>query len=751
MQTLTRIPVVSDARPRLGAVRLPALPEVLLKLLALYRRADASIDEFANLIAADPAMAGKVMAVANSAAYRASSHAEPVRDLARSLQLLGTETVRTIVISQAIFQAMHSVAALRRVDLGPYWRHSLLSAALCRELARRIGGVQEDEAYLAGLLHDIGRLALLAAAPEFHAEGLSPDDDAASCAVERRWLLVDHAEAGAWLIGRWKLSRELTDSVRYHHEPMARLAGTEPLIRIVALAHLIAHETPDVKRVAESAEICGLDLRQISEVTEQANAKLRSAAEQLGIRLDDSGTPQRSSAAAEQLEQQVEPLLVATTVLDNAVVERDEARQLQAIADTARMVFQFDAVVPMQANDGGVLAWIDSPGAQPALLQPLHGFSWPIDASPRLREAIASRRPLFLERERDSGGELAIAEDQLLRLLSADGLICLPLTWRSAGNWSGAAVLVCVGNAALLADLSVKQEFLGAFAAHAEGALHRAAKRRGEAGRQFDRQASLQIEAARDLAHEIGNPLAIIQNYLELLNVKLGTSDALSADERQDLSGDIALLQQEVARVGRLVHSLAAASPMTAAGTVDVNRLIGETVRLFRTQAEAAGISISSQLQPDSIDPDVEADALEQVLVNLVKNAVEAMSTPQAAAAARPEGAQLVVSNSGLVNRDGRLSLEINVRDNGPGMPTDMLARLFAGRPVDGIGGTGANPESKAELTRGRGLAIVHRLIQAMGATIQCRSNIAGTSFEILLPCRQPLPMTMSAGALRDR
>lgn len=737
---------MTDARPRLDAVRLPALPEVLLKLLALYRRDDASIDEFAALIAADPAMAGKVMAVANSAAYRTSAGAAPVRDLPRCLNLLGTETVRTIVISQAIFQAMHSVPALRRVDLRPYWRHSLLAAALCRELARRMGNVQEDEAYLAGLLHDIGRLALLAAAPEFHASGMSPDDDPARCAVERRWLLVDHAEAGAWLIGRWRLSRALADSARYHHEPVPRLAGTEPLIRLVALAHLIADESPDVARVTEAAELCGLDLVQVSEATEQAQAKLRGAAEQLGISLDDDGAPKRSSLAAEQIEREVEPLLVASTLLADGVgVEHDAVRRLQAVADTARMVFQFDEVVPLIAGADGVLRGI-TPEGGPALLQPWQGFSLPIDASPRLREAIATRQPLLIDRERDAGGDLTIAEDQLLRLLSTDQLIGLPMSADdAAGSGAGAAVLVCTGSAALMNQLEARRDYLSAFVARAQAAHRRADARRQAQGRQIDRHAALQSEAVRDLAHEINNPLTIIQNYLELLNLKLGSSEALSGAEHQDLSGDIALLQQEVARVGRLVQALATEPQPAPGGQADVNRLITDTVRLYRGPAEAAGIAITAHVQADSPEPAVDRDALEQVLVNLVKNAVEALSTPRAVAAARPEGAQIVVANQGLVNLDGRLALEIHVRDNGPGLPPPLLAQLFTGQPAD----VSPAPEPGSKPARGRGLAIVHRLVQAMGGTIQCRSSVAGTRFDILLPCRQPQPVAEASA--RDR
>ena len=137
----------TDARLRLGAVRLPALPEILLKLMALYRRDDVSLAEFAALIDQDAAMAAKVMAVANSAAYRSRG---PVHGLERALSLLGMEMVRTLVISQSIFQAFNSLPAIRRLDLVPFWQHGLMAGAVARLTARHMAYPREDEAHLAG-------------------------------------------------------------------------------------------------------------------------------------------------------------------------------------------------------------------------------------------------------------------------------------------------------------------------------------------------------------------------------------------------------------------------------------------------------------------------------------------------------------------------------------------------------------------------------------------------------------------------
>jgi putative nucleotidyltransferase with HDIG domain len=100
---------------------------------------------------------------------------------------------------------------------------------VAKDAAKAINYPQVEEAYLAGLLHDVGRLALLAAAPEmYHFNFHAPDGDNL-CTVEQRTLQISHAEAGAWLIERWQMDSFIADAVLYHHESAARLESAHPL------------------------------------------------------------------------------------------------------------------------------------------------------------------------------------------------------------------------------------------------------------------------------------------------------------------------------------------------------------------------------------------------------------------------------------------------------------------------------------------------------------------------------------------
>lgn len=735
----------TDARLRLGAVRLPALPEILLKLMQLYRRDDAAMSDFVALIAQDAAMAAKVMAVANSAAYRSRG---PQQGLDRALSLLGTEMVKTLVISQSIFQAFYDIPQLRRIDLGPFWQHAMLAAAVAREAARHLGYPREDEAYLAGLLHDIGRLGLLAAAPELVADDFLGPDDRASCEHERRQLQVSHAEAGAWLIDRWRLDDYVADSVRYHHEPLPRLAATHPLIRIVAFAHWAAELPADAPWVIEAGALCGMTAVQVAEVAAQARAKLAVSAEQLGLSLQAAGGAGRAPAAADRLRDELAPMMLAATVLNELPVQAAEAERLQRLADAARIVFQFSEVVVMVPGaqapaQASFLRWVGAalPTAQAALPAQWQEFTLPSAAGTRLGDGLAARRPVFVARA-DATPALSIAEDQLLRLLGTEQLVCLPLSPQppATGMAAGPAAvapprgaLICAGDAALVHGLRSRQAFLTAFMAQAEAVQARAWRGAAAAERALADQTAQQLDAARNLAHEVNNPLSIIQNYLALLHTRLGAGTAPA--EAAVIGADIAVLQEEVARVGRLVQALAAPVAAAPSGVVDVNRLIADVVRLTRQAPGGDGVEILGLGHDGSPVALGDRDQLEQVLVNLVTNAIEAVAA--APSDGRGPTGRIVVANNGLVNRDGRLMLELSVRDDGPGLPAELLPRLFA---APGTGETATMPSGKPGADRGRGLAIVHRLVTGMGGLIQCRSSAIGTSFDLFLPQRPPLP-----------
>jgi signal transduction histidine kinase/HD-like signal output (HDOD) protein len=689
-----------DIRNRLLIARLPAMPQILIKLIAHLQADDLGMPELAALIAQDAGMTGKILAVANSSAYHRGNRSA---NLEQSLVSLGTDMIKTLVISESVFQTFNNFPHSGSTDLRAFWKNSLLAAVVARELARRTSYPQLEEAYLAGLLHNVGRLALLATAPREYAFNFTARDDEELCAVEQRTLQITHTEAGAWLIERWQLDSFLADSVLYHHEPTARLEAAHPLIRIVRLAHLMATHAEDDDALLEGASLCGLARKDLGDVLEQAERQVMKSAEHLGIDLsgaDDIPTPTAQAPAldpvSQRLSEEMRNLVLVSEIGQAFARQQGESSLLESMVRSARMLFDFEnAVVLLENPTGQALVGAPAGGSQR-----LAEFSIPLAKGGVVAQSALSRQTAFVRRDDQA---LGLPEEQLLRMLGSDSMVCVPLV-------AGARCLgVLVGGlpAWQFGAVKKREHFLKSFGGQAASALENALSERGHARRQLAQVAEEYREASRRVVHEVNNPLSIIKNYLSVLDEKLS--------RHEPVSGEMSILNEEIDRVGQLINSLADLKPAaTGPDSVAVARVASEVVRLFRTTGFLPqNVEVTLAVQDDArIEGD--PDMLKQVLVNLVKNAVEALEST---------GGRIEIASRGLVNRDRTLYVELTVADNGPGLPRDVLANLFS-----------AVKSTKDGDHHGLGLSIVHSLVKKLHGHIACRSGSTGTAFEILLP-----------------
>ncbi|WLI88656.1 HDOD domain-containing protein [Massilia sp. R2A-15] len=687
------------------------MPQILIKLIEHLQADDLGMAELAALISNDAGMTSKILAVANSSAYHRASRAV---GLEQSLIALGTDMIKTLVISESVFQTFNNFPHSGSTDLRGFWKNSLGAAFIARDLAGRMEYPHVEEAYLAGLLHNVGRLALLATAPKEYAFNFGARDDEDLCAVEQRTLQITHSEAGAWLIERWHLDSFLADSVLYHHEPSARLESAHPLIRIVRLAHLMATHGPDDEAIADGARLCGLEQDDIDAIGAAAARQVEKAAAQLGIDLegaDDIVAPPAFAPATpmdpvrQRLSEEVRNLVLVSEVGQSFARQQGENGLLESMTRSARILFDFDNTVVLLENPTGH-ALVGMPTGE---RQRIAEFSIPLTRGGVVAEAALERRTAFVKRDAQS---LGLAEEQLFRMLGTDSLVCLPLV---AG---GRCLGVMIGGLAAwqVPNCQKRERFMQAFGSQAASALETALSERGHARRQIAHVAEEYREASRRVVHEVNNPLSIIKNYLSVLDGKLA--------KREPVVGEMSILNEEIDRVGQLINGLADLKPTESPRATNVASVVDDVLRLFRaTEFVPAGVQITASMADDAAEIEGDADVLKQILVNLVKNAVEALGSH----------GRIEIANRGHVNRERALYVELVVSDNGPGLSQDVLANLFS--PVR---------STKDGAHHGLGLSIVHGLVKKIGGLISCRSGRAGTTFEILLPAHGA---TTAAGA----
>jgi signal transduction histidine kinase/HD-like signal output (HDOD) protein len=658
-------------------------------------------------------MASSILAVANSPAYHRTGGRKA--NLDQALMALGTDMIKTLVISESVFQTFNSFPHSGSTDLRGFWKGSLTTAVIARDIARKMEYPHVEEAYLAGLLHNVGRLALLATAPKEYGFNFMARDDEDLCAVEQRTLQITHSEAGAWLIERWHLDSFLADSVLYHHEPMARLESSHPLIRIVRLAHLLCSHDDQQEAIETGAHLCGLDGEVLEQIVNNAARQVEKSADYLGIDLtgvDDVPVPPAYAPPVvdpvqQRLSEEVRNMVLVSEMGQSFARQNGEAGLLESMTRSARILFDFENALVLLENPTGHALHGTATGDQQLRFSE---FIIPLNKGGVVAACALERKLAIISRDGQQQPPLSVAEDQLFRILGTECMVCLPLV----ANQRCLGVLIGGAPAWQMASYQKRARFLQSFGTQAAAALETAISERGHAKRQIAHVAEEYREASRRVVHEVNNPLSIIKNYLSVLDSKLA--------RREPVVGEMSILNEEIDRVGQLINGLADLQPTETTRATDVARVVDDVLRLFRaTDFVPASVQIVVRMQEEPADIEGDADLLKQILVNLIKNAVEAM----------PDGGKIEIANRGHVNRERKLYLELVVGDTGPGLSADVLANLFSQ-----VRSTKEGPH------HGLGLSIVHGLVKKMQGLITCRSGKAGTTFEILLPARSsPSPV----------
>jgi diguanylate cyclase (GGDEF)-like protein len=213
---------------------LPSLPAVAVQLVAECKKDDTDLARICELLSRDPALAAKVVGVANSALYRRGDPATTVR---RAALALGANAVTAIALS---FSLVNQRTAGASFDFAAYWRRALLGAVAARALAKW-AKIDPEEAMLAGLLQDLGVLALHTVVPEYKdilAE--SQGDHLRLERLERERLNTGHPDVGRWLATKLGLPQTLAHAIGSSHVPDSEDPATGVLDRCVAVSGYIA-------------------------------------------------------------------------------------------------------------------------------------------------------------------------------------------------------------------------------------------------------------------------------------------------------------------------------------------------------------------------------------------------------------------------------------------------------------------------------------------------------------------------------
>lgn len=692
---------------------LPSLPHILVKLMAACSDENGSLGDIADILTNDPSLCAKVLRMVNSAYYGLGNRVDAID---QAVAYLGTDAVKNIAVCSAVYQAFNSRKGDSAFNLKLFWWHSLKCALLSRILAGEVAYGSPEEAFVAGLLHDIGKLVLWVNFSEKYTELVKKYEDRADMlAAGESQLGATHSQIGAWLLDRWKFQSFVADSALYHHEPFERISAALPLAQIVYTANMLSGKTADSRKdgikVAEA--LLGSSQEQVLGFLALSDDALDEVAQSFGIEIEP---PQEIGESLSDTDRQMQENLVEEVrdislllgTMRNLVAAQEEKDILKVLHEGLQILFDVRHILFFLYDDEkDILVGKEVEGHQAT--SRASDLTIPMGLEKSLLVSC-----LLAGKAIDSFGigqssDLVIADAQMIRFMKSDGMLCLPLALRS--EYVG--VIVVGIDATKLSHLGRNFKLLEMFLSEAALTLRVQQLRERQLRSIQSERAGASFALARKVVHEVNNPLGIMKNYLKILGLKL-KDQGIELDE-------LGVLNEEIDRIARIVGELTAFSGETPRkwSPVDINALIQDLVKLTaESLLTEKKVAIHVDLDPDLPKPMSERDGLRQILVNLMKNASEAMI----------EGGNIYFKTRHrgtlLEGSESRGFVEVTVSDDGPGISEEMKRRIF--EPF---------VSSKDSGHLGLGLSIVLNLINRLKGSLVCQSEEGkGTRFTIELP-----------------
>ena len=677
--------------------RLPALRETAAALLRVLSAGDASPHDIARIVVLDPVLVFELLLTSPIDSGDQSSLLDLVAD---RLVRIDTGLLQAWSLRHLIQQPQRNIStrAHRHHAL-----HSLFVAELAANLAREMDYPQPNDAYVAGLMHDLGLLWLTEYRNDYPKVLADSIDERGLSAAEWERYGFDHAELSSDLATRCGFAPGIADAIALHQAEPDAVVSAHPLVRIIAAAEELAsyRGSQSAASLEGASRLTKIDGSLLVSLLADTTRGMQNTVKGLDLVVEPTMLTLPWSASGGEVEREIVDTGIARTALSafsrSAFIDSSSARQSFDVA--TRLLLGLDApvlFVKMLGEDA--LAGAPDP-AHPGLDQIQISTQ---DEQSALAEAYRDdAETRYLNDQRPPGR--CAADWQLARWLDSDGLIVVP--WRNP-NESGVAVFPCPNGEDPGRDIET-----GLRKSVTAAATARISERRTDEQTRRDLEESIArryVEHARRIAHEASNPLTVIKTYLGMIDERV--KDAT-------LKEQLTLLSDELDRVGALVRKASDFTSITPSGPAhsgvaeilhDLRALYGEA--LFGRK----GINFELRTSPNLPAAAIPPDALKQVFLNLFKNAAEAI----------PEGGKLTVSAVAGINANGSPCMEIRIVDNGPGLAPERIETLFT-----------AGAKNSDKPGGGVGLPLVRELVASVGGTILCRSQPgSGTVFQIFMP-----------------
>jgi putative nucleotidyltransferase with HDIG domain len=723
---------------------LPTLPAVAVRLVQLTVDRHASAKQVISLIESDPSLTAKILKLARRA--DSGIHPDTARTVERAVVMLGFDAIRNAVLSIKVFEAFgpevdpQAAGPFNRQD---FWKHSLAVGCAAKLLAGSLSvRIDPEEAFVCGLLHDLGKVALDTILPKSYVRviDIARTERTAVSDVENRLLGVDHTLVGKRLGVRWGLPESIVTSMWLHHQDPEMLPRAVPgrdYARLVYLADLVVREHRigfgGNSAFASGAKTLAARMGIVESDYERALQRLAEDIEQradlLGLRrVTQNSLYLRALAEAnaelgrlnEQHNRTNRQLQRRSRYLDILAELNESLARRPDLASLCGLCAK-GLCQAVEATGGAVMA-VDRSGlcavgyfadghvgecwARVQPQPPMLPFPEAVAASRHFRpRPVSTDDPLLAACEE----YLPAGPSWLIELDSGQEWNCVAIVSAPAervNQWDAEGSELDVLQASL--RLALRQAIAAQHAQELAESLAEQARKLHEAEPRKIRQKSLDItaEMAAGAGHEMNNPLAIISGRAQLLKGRIGDSDNVKAVET---------IVEQAHRCSQIVSELMsfAKPPPARPGRLALPSFLGAALRQW---AEKNGLSLTqahADLPQDLPDVLFDREHLAAIVQEILDNSLQA---------AGEDSSRLRVNCRAKASDE---SVVLSISDNGPGMSPDVLTKallpFFSYRP--------------AGRRRGLGLSRAYRLAELNGGDLWLESLPAeGTTVYVRLP-----------------
>ncbi|MBN2810206.1 MAG: HDOD domain-containing protein [Deltaproteobacteria bacterium] len=746
---------------------IPPLPALASRIINSCFDEQSNYSELAALIKQDPVLTARILILINSPAFALPTRIE---NLSHAIALLGKKQVRNLALSITIFDTFTAAGKGRERELAAFWQHCVACAYACEELAKELKYPYPEEAFIAGLLHDIGKLIayhrLEKSFPRFLSHLRTPAAETSPewppLELEKELLGAGHHLIGKWAAEAWNFPTPIIEAVWLHHQPppggrneppslalMVRFADAVCNLYNLGSSYFINHEldystsAPYARTVEALKVFFRLDQETLLNIYHIADnrlhefdsclevvdndlyfAAIRKANRELGRlnlerekNLAELSLKNRLLVGLNNIDQKLGPRPKRTLLIDEIITQTLLLFQSQ---------FAFCGLSP---SDNTSACWLGVISGNKFSDKELAGGKIPVyedSDAPNLnnqKKILATLKRLVLKK-----ADALLRNSRITPLKEHPCILVVPLCEASQTietKIHGQLIVDCGQLAYNGINHAILLETLSHFAAGISDLIERGqltdhlagqTERIIELNRQSEEIQHELLQAHRlatvgrlaaGAAHEINNPLTVISGQLQILKAK--------AEKNSD--GDANLqrfntMLANVDKISRIVSDLLAyGRPQKARiQPTSVKHVIRQSIEALKHRQGFANIRFSINLAEDLPPALVDAQQLGQILINLLINA------------------QLAMPNSGSIGIRAAChhnQVEISLSDTGCGIAPENLPVIFD--PFF----TTRDPDSGT----GLGLSIVHSLIEVNHGSIEVRSVLnKGTTFTIRLP-----------------